>query len=48
MKLIYFNKFINKTKIIVSLVDRFIIRGRNSDYDIDAFDKAEKLITMYG
>ena len=26
----------NKTKIIVDMVDRFIIRGRNSDYDIDA------------
>lgn len=31
-----FNKAINKTKIIVDMVDRFIIRGRNSDYDIDA------------
>ena len=31
-----FNKEINKTKIIVGMVDRFIIRGRNSDYDIDA------------
>lgn len=31
-----FNKSINKTKIIVDMVDRFIIRGRNSDYDIDA------------
>ena len=31
-----FNKSINKTRIIVDLVDRFIIRGRNSDYDIDA------------
>ena len=26
----------NKTKIIVDMVGRFIIRGRNSDYDIDA------------
>ena len=31
-----FNKYINKTKIIVDMIDRFIIRGRNSDYDIDA------------
>lgn len=31
-----FNKTINKTRIIVDMVDRFIIRGRNSDYDIDA------------
>lgn len=32
-----FNKYINKTRIIVDMIDRFIIRGRNSDYDIDAF-----------
>ena len=31
-----FNKNINKTRIIVDMIDRFIIRGRNSDYDIDA------------
>ena len=31
-----FNKHINKTRIIVDMIDRFIIRGRNSDYDIDA------------
>ena len=31
-----FNGCINKTKIIIELVDRFIIRGKNSDYDIDA------------
>lgn len=31
-----FNKSINKTKIIIDMIDRFIIRGRNSDYDIDA------------
>lgn len=31
-----FNKYINKTRIIVDMIDRFIIRGRNSDYDIDA------------
>lgn len=31
-----FNKAINKTRIIVDMIDRFIIRGRNSDYDIDA------------
>lgn len=30
-----FNKSINKTKIIIDMIDRFIIRGRNSDYDID-------------
>ena len=32
-----FNKRINQTKIIVDMIDRFIVRGRNSDYDIDAF-----------
>ena len=31
-----FNKGINKTRIIVDMIDRFIIRGRNSDYDIVA------------
>ncbi len=31
-----FNASINKTKIIVDMIDRFIIRGRNSDFDIDA------------
>lgn len=31
-----FNKSINKTRIIIDMVDRFIVRGRNSDYDIDA------------
>ena len=31
-----FNNFINKTRIIVDMIDRFIVRGRNSDYDIDA------------
>lgn len=31
-----FNKYINKTKIIVDMIDRFIVRGRNSNYDIDA------------
>lgn len=31
-----FNQSINKTRIIVDMIDRFIIRGRNSDYDIDA------------
>ena len=31
-----FNKCINKTRLIVDMVDRFIVRGRNSDYDIDA------------
>ena len=31
-----FNKEINKTKIIIDMIDRFIIRGKNSDYDIDA------------
>lgn len=30
-----FNEHINKTRIIVDMIDRFIIRGRNSDYDID-------------
>ena len=30
-----FNKAINKTKIIIDMIDRFIIRGRNSEYDID-------------
>ena len=31
-----FNNAINKTRIIIDMIDRFIIRGRNSDYDIDA------------
>ena len=31
-----FNNTINKTRIIVDMIDRFIVRGRNSDYDIDA------------
>lgn len=31
-----FNEKINKTRIIIDMIDRFIIRGRNSDYDIDA------------
>ena len=31
-----FNNAINKTRIIVDMIDRFIIRGRNSEYDIDA------------
>lgn len=31
-----FNNYINKTKIIVDMVDRFLVRGRNSEYDIDA------------
>lgn len=30
-----FNEYVNKTRIIIDMVDRFIIRGRNSDYDID-------------
>ena len=31
-----FNSAINKTRIIIDMVERFIIRGRNSNYDIDA------------
>jgi hypothetical protein len=31
-----FNNYINKTRIIIDMIDRFIVRGRNSDYDIDA------------
>ena len=31
-----FNNYINRTKIIIDMIDRFVIRGRNSDYDIDA------------
>lgn len=31
-----FNGAINKTRIIIDMIDRFLIRGRNSDYDIDA------------
>lgn len=30
------NEHINKTRIIVDMIDRFIIRGRNADYDVDA------------
>ena len=32
-----FNNYINKTRIIIDMIDRFVVRGRNSDYDIDAF-----------
>ena len=31
-----FNKEVNKTKLIIGMIDRFIVRGRNSNYDIDA------------
>lgn len=31
-----FNETINKTRLIIDMIDRFIIRGRNSDYDIEA------------
>lgn len=31
-----FNQTINRSKIIVDMIDRFIVRGRNSEYDIDA------------
>ena len=31
-----FNSSVNKTRIIIDMIDRFIVRGRNSDYDIDA------------
>ena len=31
-----FNEAINKTRIIVDMIDRFIVRGLNSEYDIDA------------
>ena len=37
LELDIFNKYIDKTKIIVDMIDRFIIRGKFSDYDIDAF-----------
>ena len=30
-----FNQEINKTRLIIDMIDRFIVRGRNSDYDID-------------
>ena len=30
-----FNSYINKTRIIIDMIDRFIVRGKNSDYDID-------------
>lgn len=32
-----FNSYINKTRIIIDMVDRFLIRGRNAEIDIDAF-----------
>ena len=32
----YFNREIDKTKIIIDMIDRFIVRGKNSNYDIDA------------
>ena len=31
-----FNESINKTRIIVDMIDRFVIYGRNADYPIDA------------
>lgn len=31
-----FNATINKTIIIIDMIDRFIVRGRNATYDIDA------------
>ena len=31
-----FNNYINKTRIIIDMIDRFIVKGLNSDYDIDA------------
>ncbi len=31
-----FNHYINKTRIIVDMIDRFIVRGNNSKYDVDA------------
>lgn len=31
-----FNECVNKTRIIVDMIDRFIVKGRNADYDIDA------------
>lgn len=30
-----FNSYINKTRIIIDMIDRFLVRGRNADYDID-------------
>ena len=33
-----FNNEINKTRLIVDMIDRFIVRGRNSDYDIDVLN----------
>ena len=30
-----FNKYVNKTRIIIDMIGRFLIRGRNSEYDID-------------
>lgn len=32
-----FNQSINKTRVIIDMIDRFLVRGRNSDCDIDAF-----------
>lgn len=31
-----FNKAINQTRIVIDMIDRFIVRGKNSDFDIDA------------
>lgn len=31
-----FNSYINKTRIIIDMIDRFIIKGNNCDYDVDA------------
>lgn len=32
-----FNETINQTKYIIEMVDRFLVRGRNSEIDVDAF-----------
>lgn len=32
-----FNSYINKTRIIIDMIDRFLVKGKNSEYDIDIF-----------
>ena len=31
-----FNNYVNKTRIIIDMIDRFLIRGRYSEYEVDA------------
>ena len=41
-----FNKYINKTRIVIDMIDRFLVRGRNSDYDIDALILSKRCLEL--